>query len=104
MLSKVRVLSEQLICSHCACLRVTQGFLAWLPSVFFDLQVKMERTKFIEEESEEHEDPILISTDCKITLRPLISFGTTISRGCRKIAFVQGIHGLKLINPAFGKI
>ena len=80
--------------------------LSWpgCPAFSSDLQVKMERTKFIEEESEEHEDPILISTDCKITLRPLISFGTTISRGCRKIGFVQGIHGLKLINPAFGKI
>ena len=30
-----------------------------------------------EEESEEQEDPILIATDCKITLRPLLCFGTT---------------------------
>ena len=44
-----------------------------------------------EEESEEQEDPILIETDCKITLRPLLCFGTTISRGCRIIGFVQGI-------------
>ena len=49
-----------------------------------------ENRVYIQEESEEQENLILIAADYRITLRPLLCFGTTVLRGRRIIGtFVQ---------------
>ena len=58
----------------------------------------VENKVYIQEESEEQEYLILIAADWKITLMPLICFGTTMVKLCKEL------HGLQLINSTSEKI